>query len=118
MVGDALSLLVGTPEGATPLEDRWFLTNLGGAVLTTHLNGTPRCLPYSSKNLCLHKNLHIHVCGSFIRNCQEREFLKHFSVGEQINKRWSTHEMEYDSVTKGIEPTSGGRHEKTRNVYC
>ena len=46
---------------------------------------TPWYLPKEAENICLHKNLYMDVCSSFIHNFQKLKQLRCPSVGKWIN---------------------------------
>ena len=58
-------------------------------------NRAPWYLARGSEKLCLYKNLHMDVYGSFTHNCQNFG-----PVGEQIKNLWYIHTMEYYLVLK------------------
>ena len=75
--GNSHSLLVGMQNGTATSEDKLAVSNKTKHTLTIQSsNHTPWHLPKGVEHLCLHKNLHVDVYGSFTPNCQNLEATK------------------------------------------
>ena len=89
-----------------------FLTKPNRHTLTSH---APWYLPKGLENIHPHRNLHVDVYSSFVRNCQSLEANK-MSFNRWMVKLWYLQTMEYCTALKRNQLSN---HEKTwRKLKC